>query len=309
MRVLILGHSAIARKRLIPALEAIAEIAAVEIASHSDEDVHYSDYESALAESSADLVYVSLVNSTHARWTERALESGRHVVVDKPAFLSLEEAERLTNLSRTRGLCLAEATVYTRHPQIAAARAQFTEAGGAPACIFASFSFPPLETTNFRYREEYGGGALHDLGPYAVSPGRIFWNERPEEVDCQIVSRDGVDGVETGFSVLLRYPKERSLVGHFGFTTAYRNQLSLLGVDRCVEVDRAFTTPSDFDTEIRISQQSGKSVQIVRRDDAFQLFLREVIERIETRDLDGLRRDLLDDAFVLDQMKRSAEGS
>ena len=88
MRVLILGNSGIARKRVLPALAAMPEIDAVEVASlrsGDSADIDYSDYELALAQSKAGLVYVSLVNSDHAHWTERALESGRHVIVDHGA--------------------------------------------------------------------------------------------------------------------------------------------------------------------------------------------------------------------------------
>jgi predicted dehydrogenase len=306
MRVLILGNSAIAQKRLVPALESLSEITGVEIASRSAPDVRFPDYETALAESAADLVYISLVNSEHAHWAQRALEQGRHVVIDKPAFLALEAARGLVELSRRRGLCLAEATVYTRHPQIEAMRACFEQPGAAPICIFANFSFPPLAAENFRYRKALGGGALYDLGPYAVSPGRIFWGGRPLEVECRTLSTDGTDEVDTAFSVLLRYPKGRSLLGHFGFTTAYRNRLTLLGPECCVEVDRVFTTPPELENELRVWQQSGSSNVKVSVGDCFALFIREVAMRIRNRDLDGLREELLDDAFVLDWMRRSA---
>ena len=308
MRVLILGNSAIAQKRLLPALASMPEVDGIEVASRRASDAGFSDYESALAESAAELVYVSLVNSEHAHWVERALESGRHVVVDKPAFLELEQAERLVELSRSRGLCLAEATVYTRHPQIDAIRELFAHAGAAPTCILATFSFPPLDGENFRYRKALGGGALYDLGPYAVSPGRIFWGGRPDEVESRVLSTGGPDDVETAFSVLMRYPGGCSLLGQFGFTTAYRNRLSFLGPDLCVDVDRVFTTPGELGNELRVWQQSGASSVVAPAADCFALFLQEVLEKIRTRDLEGLRGELLDDAFVLDWMRRSEGG-
>ncbi len=306
MRILILGNSTIAQKRLLPALDAMAGIAGVEIASRSAADARFPDYETALAESDAELVYISLVNSEHGHWAERALEGGRHVVVDKPAFLALEQAERLVELSRSRGLCLAEATVYTRHPQIDAIRGRFERPGATPTCILASFSFPPLDKADFRYRTALGGGALNDLGPYAVSPGRIFWGARPDGVECRVVATGGPDEVETAFSVVLSYPEGRSLVGHFGFTTAYRNRLSVLGPDCCVDVDRLFTTPAELENELQIWQRNGASRLKTPRGDCFALFLQEVVERIGAQDLEGLREDLLDDAFVLDWMRRSA---
>ncbi len=284
------------------------EITGIEVASRSASDAAFSDYERALAESGAELVYVSLVNSDHALWAERALEAGCHVVVDKPAFLDVEQAERLVELSRTRELCLAESTVYTRHPQIDVIRGLFARSGAAPTTILASFSFPPLDPGNFRYRKALGGGALYDLGPYAVSPGRLFWGGRPEEVECRVLSTGGPDGVETAFSVMMNYPGGRSMVGQFGFTTAYRNRLSFSGPDLCVDVDRVYTTPENLENELRVTQQSGASTVKVRAADCFALFLQEVLEKIRMRDLEGLREELLDDAFVLDWMRRSVGG-
>ena len=265
------------------------------------------DYESALAESSADLAYISLVNSEHAHWAERALERGLHVIVDKPAFLELEEAIRLLEFSRTQGLCLAEATVYTRHPQIETIRGLFDRPDGQPTSLQVNFSFPVFEAGNFRTDKALGGGALFDLGPYAVSPGRIFWGGRPDEIVCRTLSTDGALGVDTSFSVLMRYPEGRCLLGHFGFTTTYRNRLALVGPERSVELDRVFTTPENLRNELRIAGARGSSTLDAPAGDAFGLFIREVLRRIEARDLEGLRLELFEDAYMLDWMRRSAE--
>jgi predicted dehydrogenase len=307
VRVLILGHSRIVRKRVGPALASIPEIESVEIASRHSAEADHRDYARALAESDAELVYVSLVNADHAAWVERALESGRHVIVDKPAFLQLQDAERLVALARRRRACLAEATVYPSHPQIDAIRSCFESPGAGVTRIEAGFSFPPLPPEDFRYRKALGGGALSDLGPYAVSPGRIFFGGRPEEIVCRVLTRDGPDEIDTSFSVLLRYPAGRSLVGHFGFTTAYRNRLSLTGPEACLDVDRVFTTPGTLENEWVVKRASGVERVKGRAGDAFALFLRDVIGRIRTGDLEDLYEALQTDAFVLDGMRRSAQ--
>ena len=99
------------------------------------------------------------------------------------------------------------------------------------------------------------------------------------------------------------------MLGQFGFTTAYRNRLSLLGPDLCVDVDRVFTTPEKLGNELRLWQQSGASTVVAPAADCFGLFLQEVLDKIRTHDLEGLREELLDDAFVLDRMRRSDGGN
>jgi predicted dehydrogenase len=54
----------------------------------------YEDYAEALRRSPAEVVYISLHNSAHYGWATKSLESGRHVNVDKPAFLTLRETEK-----------------------------------------------------------------------------------------------------------------------------------------------------------------------------------------------------------------------
>jgi len=306
VRVLILGNSAIAQKRVVPALAAIPAIDGVEIASLRSAGTTYDDYERALEASSAELVYVSLANSDHAQWARRALESGRHVIVDKPAVLSAAEAEALAELSRERGLCLAEATAYAAHPQMREISRLFAEAQCRPSRIDAMFSFPPLPRDNFRYRQASGGGAIYDLGPYAVSPGRLFFGAEPIAVECRVLSTGGEDGVPTAFSVMLEYSDGRAMVGNFGFDTAYCNRLSVFGSDLGVEVDRVFTTPENFDNELRVSAPTGNSTVSVPADDCFKLFIADVMSKIETADLDGLRADLLADARVIDSLRAAA---
>src|ERR1700712_5987019 len=97
MNVLLLGYSSIAQRRVVPALAAIGAVAGIDIASVSKTPAagwpkagtHYRDYDEALARSGADLVYISLPNSMHDAWIAACLAAGKHVVVDKPATLTL----------------------------------------------------------------------------------------------------------------------------------------------------------------------------------------------------------------------------
>ena len=256
MNILIIGFSEISKKRILPALRKIEGISRIDIASRSSasgllaEEAHngtvFNDYADAISRSNADLVYISLVNSSHAEWAEQALRRGCHVIVDKPSFTSFDDVQRLTDLARAKNLCLAEATVYAWHPQIQTARDLFLRAGTQPTRLTISFSFPPFSEDNFRYQKHFGGGALWDLGPYAVSPGRLFFDDEPDEVFCRVGTKKPDTGVDTSFSMMATYPGGRSMVGHFDFNTEYRNCINILGPGMSVEIDRFFTPPSDL---------------------------------------------------------------
>lgn len=315
MDLLILGLSSIVTRRVLPALRSLPTVGRVDLATRKAGDPEvtagwthgrvFPDYLTALRQSRAPLVYVSLVNSEHERWARGALEHGFHVVVDKPAFLGCEPAEDLLDLAAKQGRCLAEATVFGYHPQIAAVKEAFAAAGSELTRISALFTFPPMDPTNFRYRSVLGGGALWDVGPYAVATGRIFFGEEPTVVACQTLARGGED-VEIAFSALQVFPSGGSLVGHFGFDAAYCNRLTVIGNDLIVDLDRAFTTPPDFTNSIRVSAPQGTSSAQVAAADSFALFFGHLLSCVSAGDWTELGRDLLADARTLERLRKAA---
>ena len=314
MELLLIGYSKIARKRVLPALAKI-NLTHVDVASRTGaaevrlpEGImgHVFDgYETALAESKAALVYISTVNSAHAEWAGKALRRGCHVIVDKPAFTSLDDTQRLLELAQQQNCCLAESTVYAYHPQIQAAKRAFLEVNSQPAHITATFSFPPLPTDNFRYRKDLGGGALWDLGPYAVTPGRLFFGAEPEEIFCRITGRG--DEVETSFSMLATYHSGCSMVAHFGFNTGYRNRLEILGPHITVAIDRVFTTPASLASELHLNQRNQPRTVTVPPADSFACFFRAVLSAIETGQPESLAQDMLSDARVLQRLRQASQ--
>jgi len=316
MQVLILSYSEIAKRRVIPAIQAISDISGIDLASHRaktsitlPKDLGgnvYDDYQQALSKSKASLVYISSVNSLHKELAQAALSKGFHVIVDKPAFASLKEAEELVNLARKSNLCLAEATVYAYHPQIKMAKDIFSANKTEPQRLIVSFSFPPLAHDNFRYSRSLGGGAFYDLGPYAVSPGRLFFGEEPKEMYCTINNRDSKDNLEVSFSLLAIYSKGRSMVGHFGFDTEYRNSISFLGKDTFVDIERIFTIPVEMENEFKIVEKNQKRTLRIAKADCFELFLREVLISIKKKNYRQFYDDLISDAAVLGRLRKAA---
>ena len=103
MRLLILGYSSIVERRVIPAAAKVDAIAQISIASKSrpqpeswpKQGRFFSDYAMALRDGDADVVYLSLPHAMHEAWVLAALAAGKHVVVDKPAMMTLEASMRV----------------------------------------------------------------------------------------------------------------------------------------------------------------------------------------------------------------------
>lgn len=316
MKVLLLGYSQNVRERVLPALAGLG-LDKVDLASTSRAGSAqllpgmagkiFDDYAEAIKRSKADLVWVSTVSSTHAAWAAEALGRGRHVVVDKPAGISLELVQRALELAQARNLLLAEAQAWTYHPQVDAARQAIAEADSAPAHLLAAYSFPPLAESNFRYQRALGGGALNDLGPFAVSAGRVFFAAEPEEICCRVTALG--QEVDTAFSLMLTYPEGRSLTGHFGFDAGYVNHLRVLAPQAGARLERAFSPAADQAALVETRHFAKEAKVEVAPADAFALFLRAVMQAINSGRHQDLARDLLSDARVLERLKRTAAPS
>lgn len=317
MRILILGYSKFVQNRILPAFSKYPGIR-VDVASvsglgekalrASPVERVFNSYDTALVESKADIVYVSTVNSIHAVLTERALRRRLHVIVDKPAFISFKDAIRLTKLAGKLKLCLAESNIYAYHSQIDLIKDIFKKAGDAPKKICAVFSFPPMDSGNFRYSKRLGGGALLDLGPYAVSIERVFFNEQPKEIIGRILSKGGRDNINISFSMMVSYSQGRSLVGEFGFDTEYRNHIDILGAKVSVSLNRIFTTPPELENELLVQQQNKSSIIKAPSSDNFLNFFGKIRDALESKNYSRFTNDLLTDAVSLERLRRAVKG-
>jgi predicted dehydrogenase len=135
----------------------------------------YGSYEELVADPGVDAVYVPLPNNLHAEWAMAALDAGKHVLCEKPLAMDAAQARAMAKRSRERGLLLMEAFMYRFHPQWVRA-AEIVASGeiGKLRASHAWFSYSNADPANIRNRTETGGGALYDIGCYAVSTARFL---------------------------------------------------------------------------------------------------------------------------------------
>jgi NDP-hexose-3-ketoreductase len=303
MRLLILGYSSIAERRVLPAAAKVAAIGEISIASKSRPQPDgwpkagrfFVDYETALRESNSDIVYLSLPNAMHQHWVMAALAAGKHVIVDKPAMIAREDSERAVSEARRTGRMLAEATVFGYHPQFEAL-ADFVAENGPLTCVDAQFIIPPLPIANFRNHGELGGGCLLDMGPYAAGVIRILGGGLPSGVSALAGGRHGETGVDMGFSVQARLANGGIFSGHFSFEGEYQNRLLVVARSGSVIIERVFSPPADHTMEWRKRVRNAESVVTFEPADTFARFLESVARAVASGDHEPLHRDLLADA-------------
>lgn len=307
MNILFIGSSTIIKNRIIPAVEDISTIEYIDCASLSKSKESfvsikarnfYSDYETALANSDAEIVYISVRNHEHACLVKKALGYNKHVIVDKPSVTKMEDAEEIVRLADKKNKCISEALVYGYHAQLDLVRKIFIDNNEVPSHITVHFTMPGFTKDNFRYKKEFDGGAIFDLGPYAMSLGSEFFGAEPLSCLGTKHTKNGLD-VETSFNILLKYPEGRTLIGYFGFETEYMNAVSVFSKEMFVNFERIFTIPANFNNEINIRHKNKSRVEKVRQSDIFKEYLIDVIEGIKNNDFQKFKLRFLKNVTLL----------
>ena len=128
MRIGILGTSDIAFRRFLPALEKCEGLTYAGVASRTLEKGEpfrerfggavYDGYDALLADESIGAVYVPLPPALHFQWGKKVLESGKHLLMEKPFTTSLAETRELLALAEERGLAVHENYMFLYHSQL-----------------------------------------------------------------------------------------------------------------------------------------------------------------------------------------------
>ena len=174
----------------------------------------YGSYEALLADPAIEAIYNPLPNHLHVPLTLQAAAAGKHVLCEKPFALSADEA--LTVQAAATHVHIEEAFMVRHHPQWRRAR-ELVRAGriGMPRAVQVFFSYFNDDGANIRNQAAIGGGALYDIGCYAVLAGRYLFEAEPLRA-VSLVDRDPAMGVDRLTSALLDFGAGRQV----GFTVS-----------------------------------------------------------------------------------------
>jgi predicted dehydrogenase len=201
-------------------------------------------YDALLADPEVDVAYVSLPNHLHATWAIRALEAGKHVLVEKPVALRPEDVDAIANAAAKADRVAVEGFMYLHHPQIVTAVEMARDGSLGPLeLVRGSFSFYLTNLTDPRINPDMGGGSLWDVGCYPVSFALRVADEEPDAV--QAFARFDNLGVDRTFVGQLRFPG--GLLAQFdsSFAEPDRQSLEIVGGDASLRLPAPFLAEPD----------------------------------------------------------------
>lgn len=158
---------------------------AVAFAQRHGVDRVYDSVEDLYADPEVDAVYITTPHNTHIRYLRGALAAGKHVLCEKSITLNSQELDEARALADQHGVILMDATTILHMPlyQDLLRRAKAGEFGPLNLAQLNFGSYKEYgDLTNRFYNPKLAGGAMLDIGVYALSLMRLFMVSQPNQV-------------------------------------------------------------------------------------------------------------------------------
>lgn len=195
----------------------------------------FGNYSEMLADPELDIVYIAVPNRFHKAYILEALHAGKHVLCEKAITMDLAELEECIKVAEEKQLILQEAMTIFNMP-LFTELTRIIDSGklGKLKMIQAPFgSYKEPDPKNRFFNPELAGGALLDIGTYAVSVARYFMTATPKVVASEMVPfSTGVDEQSVTIlrnekdemaSVTLTFQAKMPKIGIVAFENGYIN--------------------------------------------------------------------------------------
>ena len=188
-----------------------------------------------MTDDSIDLVVVNTPTLTHYDYARKALEAGKHVVVEKAFAGNANEAAELRDLAREANRKLAVFQNRRWDSDFLSVR-EILQTGKLGDIVEANFGFlrfdPNLSEKSHKEEPSSGAGIVKDLGPHVIDQAIALFGF-PESVFADIDITRQNSRVDDYFDILLSYPGKRVHVKGGYFFKQPMPEYSLFGKSGC----------------------------------------------------------------------------
>lgn len=197
------------------------EIYAVAAASQEDADKYQKEYgtlrayanaDDLFADPDVDIVYIAVPHNLHYQMMKKALEAGKHVFCEKAITVNSAQLEECVDIAREKNLVISDGVTLFHMPLFKKLR-EIVKSGaiGDVKMVQVNFgSCKEYDVTNRFFAKELAGGALLDIGVYAVSFARSFMTSRPDVV--LTTANYFETGVDETSGIILKNPEGQMAV-------------------------------------------------------------------------------------------------
>lgn len=247
----------------------------------------YDTIDDMFLDEAVDIIYITTPHNTHYEFMKKALEHGKHIFVEKSITLNSRELNEMQAMAQAKGLIIGEAmTIW--HMPIYKKLWEIVQSGqlGKVQMITMNFgSFKEYNMENRFFNMHLAGGAMLDIGVYALSIVRSFMDEKPEDIVSQwqasptgsdematILLKNGLGQMATvALSMHSKQPK-RAMIS---CEKAYIEIMEYPRADKAVIVDA--------ETGVRTEIEAGSTAE------ALGYELQDMEQAVLTGDVSGLK--------------------
>ena len=234
----------------------------------------YTDYVEMLSQANIDTVYIGLINSVHYEYARKALEKGKHVILEKPFAGTLAETEDLIRTAKRLGLFVFEAITVLHNDVIEKMRADLPKLGPI-RMMLANYSQYSSRYDRYlagdvdhSFDPAFLGGALRDINVYNIHYAVALFGQ-PKRV--QYFPNIGFNGIDTSGTLVMEYD------GFSAVCTGTKDSdspcfVSIQGEKGYMRIDGKPNVAPNLTTVI-VEEDNGERVR-----DAAGAFVRPVIE-------------------------------
>jgi len=226
----------------------------------------YGSYDEMLEDDEIDVVYISTPHCNHYEYIMKSLKNNKHVFCEKAITVNGDELTEIVALAEEKNLIVAEAmTIY--HMPLYQKLRNIIEKGNIGKLKMVQVSFgscKEYDVTNRFFSKELAGGALLDIGTYALSFARLFLSSQPDEVlttvkrfetgvdeQSGIVLKNRNDEMAViSLTMRAKMPKRGIIAGELGF----------ISVDNFPRADKAIITYLDGRVETIEAGETSKAL-------------------------------------------------
>ncbi|MDH2334672.1 Gfo/Idh/MocA family protein [Clostridium perfringens] len=199
----------------------------------------YGSYDEIIKDKDIDVVYIATPHSNHYEYIIKSLNNNKHVLCEKAITVNERELEEALKIAKEKDLVLEEAMTLFHMPLYEKVIKKINKEDlGKVNMVQVSFgSFKEYDENNRFFNLDLAGGALLDIGTYALSFARYFLSSMPEEILSTV--KKAKTGVDEESGIILKTKEDEIAT----ISLAFRSKMPKRGIVSC---DNGFITIDNF---------------------------------------------------------------
>ena len=177
-----------------------------------------------------DVIYIPLANEEHTEVALKAIRAKKNVLIEKPMALKSEEVIMIHDEAIKNNVKIMEGFMYAFHPQFDRINNIIqSNILGEVNYAHSMFSFPIQPARFYRINRpiDNGGGALWDIGPYAIHTVRQCFKENPIKV--QAIAKINDHGADISTTGIIHFENYKRATFDISFECTRRSEFQAFG--------------------------------------------------------------------------------